>query len=224
MNGTSMATPVAAGAAVLMLQANPKLTPNMVKMLQMYTAQQLRNFNAFEQGAGEINVEGAVRVAKLVRGDLVAATTLGAPLLTTSIAPTPQTTIAGQTFTWSQGIILNRNYVKGTNLVTKYQKIYGLGVLLGDGVLISNGVLIGDGVLISDGVLLGDSIMTSNGVLLGDGTLLCSSGVLLGDGVLLSDGVLISDSIMQAQSATLGGDATASMAIEVDLGLDYLGY
>jgi hypothetical protein len=29
---------------------------------------------------------------------------------------------------------------------------------------------------------------------------------------------------MQAQSATFGGDATASMPIEVDLGLDYLGY
>src|SRR6185436_16328227 len=35
LSGTSMAAPVTAGAAALMLQANPKLTPNMTKMILM---------------------------------------------------------------------------------------------------------------------------------------------------------------------------------------------
>ncbi|MBA3805236.1 MAG: S8 family peptidase, partial [Acidobacteria bacterium] len=83
MNGTSMAAPVAAGAAALLLQANPSLTPNLVKMILMYTAQTLANCNMFEQGAGALNIEGAVRLARLVRKDLSAATPLGAPLLTT---------------------------------------------------------------------------------------------------------------------------------------------
>ncbi|MBA3767915.1 MAG: S8 family serine peptidase, partial [Acidobacteria bacterium] len=87
MNGTSMAAPVAAGAAALLLQANPSLTPNLVKMILMYTAQTLANCNMFEQGAGELNIEGAVRLARLVRRDLSAATPLGAPLLTTLVAP-----------------------------------------------------------------------------------------------------------------------------------------
>ena len=35
-----------------MFQANPKLTSNMVKVLLMYTAQQIPHSNHFEQGAG----------------------------------------------------------------------------------------------------------------------------------------------------------------------------
>ncbi|HEX8144207.1 MAG TPA: S8 family serine peptidase, partial [Pyrinomonadaceae bacterium] len=48
MSGSSMATPVAAGAAALLLQANPTLTPNLVKMILMYTAQPLAGYNQFE--------------------------------------------------------------------------------------------------------------------------------------------------------------------------------
>src|SRR5437763_2881952 len=47
LNGTSMATPVVAGAAALLLQANPNLTPNLVKAILMFTADQLANFDTF---------------------------------------------------------------------------------------------------------------------------------------------------------------------------------
>ena len=92
-----------------------------------------------------MNIEGGVKLAKLVRKDLVTSltgsllspvTSLGAPLLT-SAPPTPQTTIAGHTFTWAQGIIMNYAYAKGTDLITKYQKIY-------DGCDHRDGVIIGD--------------------------------------------------------------------------------
>jgi subtilisin family serine protease len=58
LSGSSMAAPVAAGAAALLLQANPSLTPNLVKTILEYTAQPLPGFNYLEQGAGEINIEG----------------------------------------------------------------------------------------------------------------------------------------------------------------------
>src|SRR5205814_7296933 len=112
LSGTSMATPVVAGAAALMLQVNPKLTPNMCKLILMYTAQPLAGFNTLEQGAGEVNIEGAVRLAKLVRTDLTNQTASGAPMLTAS-APDPHTTIAGQTFAWAQGILLKQRYATG---------------------------------------------------------------------------------------------------------------
>ncbi len=236
LNGTSMATPVVAGAAALLLQANPKLTPNIVKMLLMYTAQPLANFNTLEQGAGELNVEGAVRLAKLVRTDLSATTAVGATLLTTATAPTPQTTLAGQTFKWSQGVVLDHTFATGANLITKYQKIYGTGVLLSDGVVISNGAMLCDQKLMSSGVLLADhlslsdgqtistgSYFMSTGAMLGDGVLLSdgamlSDGVMIGDGVMVSDGVMMGDSILVAQSSTLGGDNTALMLVKPDSG------
>ena len=62
LSGTSMSAPVVSGTVALMLQANPNLTPPLVKAILMYSAQPLRNADMFEQGAGELNVDGAVRL------------------------------------------------------------------------------------------------------------------------------------------------------------------
>ncbi|MFN2456393.1 MAG: S8 family serine peptidase, partial [Pyrinomonadaceae bacterium] len=119
-----MATPVVAGAAALMLQANPTLTPNMIKSIMTYTAQTLSGANKYEQGAGELNIEGAVRLARLVRTDLSVLPNLGMPLLTTTELPTHQSTIAGFTFPWAGKINLGKGLASGTDLITRYQGIY----------------------------------------------------------------------------------------------------
>ena len=222
LNGTSMATPVVAGAVALMLQANPSLTPNLVKAILMYTAQPLAGFNMLEQGAGQLNVEGAVRLARLVRADLSALTPLGAPLLNTLSPPAAQTTIAGQTFAWSQGIIVRYGYASGLELITRYQKIYGQGVLVTDGVFVTDGVLVTDRKMVSSGVLVTDHVVTSGGGLLGTGTVFLGAGVLVTDhayvhdGVLVTDGQVSADSAAQALSAALGGDQTGSMPVVED--------
>src|SRR6266498_5559925 len=136
LSGTSMATPIVSGAVALMLQVNPKLTPNMIKMILMYSAQPLAGFNMFEQGAGELNIEGAVRTASLIRQDLPSSPAAGTTLLSTT--PSPKSTIAGQTFSWSQGVLLNYSFTTGTNLIKHYQKIYDLGVVMGDGIIVGN--------------------------------------------------------------------------------------
>ncbi|AZR72923.1 hypothetical protein BBF96_05670 [Anoxybacter fermentans] len=58
-SGTSMATPHVAGAAALMLQANPNLTPDDIKTALMNTANDL-GYKWEVQGAGEINVWAAI--------------------------------------------------------------------------------------------------------------------------------------------------------------------
>src|SRR5262252_798140 len=64
LSGTSMAAPVVSGSVVLMLQANPKLTPNLVKAILQYTAQQYPGYSPLRQGAGFLNTLGAVRLAQ----------------------------------------------------------------------------------------------------------------------------------------------------------------
>ena len=65
LTGTSMASPVVAGAVALMMQANPKLTPNLVKAILQYTAQDY-HYDALTQGAGFLNAKGAVDLAKFL--------------------------------------------------------------------------------------------------------------------------------------------------------------
>ena len=63
LSGTSMAAPVVAGTVALMYEANPNLTPNQVKAILEYTAQEYPNYNALTEGAGFLNSLGAVRLA-----------------------------------------------------------------------------------------------------------------------------------------------------------------
>jgi serine protease AprX len=63
LSGTSMAAPVVSGTVALMLQANPTLTPNLVKAILQYTSQN-RNYDALTQGAGFLNAEGAVQLSR----------------------------------------------------------------------------------------------------------------------------------------------------------------
>jgi serine protease AprX len=67
LSGTSMSAPVVAGSVALMLQANPKLTPNLVKGILEYTAQVYSGYDALTQGAGFLNTKGAVDLARYFR-------------------------------------------------------------------------------------------------------------------------------------------------------------
>ena len=67
MTGTSMAAPVVAGTVALMFEANPDLTPNLVKGILQYTSEYRPRVNLTAQGAGFLNARGAVLLASALR-------------------------------------------------------------------------------------------------------------------------------------------------------------
>src|SRR5215467_6180175 len=206
MSGTSVATPVVSGAAALLLQANPSLTPNLVKAILMYSAQPLKGYNTLEQGAGELNIDGAVRLANTIKNP-VSGLTNGQPLLVGAL-PAQQSTIAGQTFHWGQGVITNFTFLYDSDLMNNWQGMYGQGVLLSDGTYVSAGVILKKASLVTPGVSVSTGVVLSDGLLMPSGTLL-SSGVSLSDGALLSDntafcdGVIISDDRLLADGVII---------------------
>jgi serine protease AprX len=64
LSGTSMAAPVVSGTIALVLQANPALTPNQVKAVLEFTAENRDGYDAFTEGAGFLNARGAVELAQ----------------------------------------------------------------------------------------------------------------------------------------------------------------
>ncbi len=60
LSGTSTSAPIVAGAVALMLQQDPSLTPDDVKLRLMRSADPVRGAGEFEQGAGLLDVDGAL--------------------------------------------------------------------------------------------------------------------------------------------------------------------
>jgi hypothetical protein len=100
LSGTSMATPVVAGTVALMLEANPRLTPNAVKAILQYTAESRSDENVLAQGAGFLNARGAVRLARFF-----AAPQTGIGYM--------RDTIEGERISWARHIVWGNYLIKG---------------------------------------------------------------------------------------------------------------
>jgi len=68
LSGTSMASPVVTGTIALMLQANPALTPNQIKAVLQFTAENRVGYDGLTEGAGFLNARGAVELAQSLAG------------------------------------------------------------------------------------------------------------------------------------------------------------
>lgn len=141
LSGTSMATPLVAGAAALMLQKNPSLTPDQVKARLMKTAwkgfaqytssvDNLGNtysnqYDIFTYGAGHLDVAAALNNTDLASGIALSptavynATTRTVSLInTTSVVWGSTSVVWGATsVVWGNSVVWGANTITGTSVV-----------------------------------------------------------------------------------------------------------
>ncbi len=163
LSGTSMATPMVAGTAALLLEANPQLPPNSVKAVLMLTAQPLleessaascytdpnwrNNANcvahpAIEQGSGMLNMRGATDLAENI---LITSTVLPGDnwLANTSMQPITYYSTTGEQVIWGQGLAWTGGIYSGIDMWQIYQEVYQSGVIWGTGLAWTGGITIG---------------------------------------------------------------------------------
>ena len=132
LSGTSIAAPVVSGTVALMLQANPGLTPPIVKAMLQYTAQPLPGDNLLEQGAGLVNALGAMDLARIVVPDLSERIAQGnklkpgdSILAAGQKVPLPSSSFGGAAIPWSRFVFLGGTHVlSGSELFARYQPVY----------------------------------------------------------------------------------------------------
>jgi hypothetical protein len=114
--------------------------------------------NLFEQGAGLLNIDGAVRVAARLSSK-AGTLQVGQKLVTGQGLPSPQSTIAGETITWSQELIWGFGALKGAAVLTTQQAAYSQSLIWGIGNLDAwgAGVTYYDGLYSSSYVVFGQN-------------------------------------------------------------------
>jgi len=217
LSGTSMAAPLVSATVALMLEANPTLTPALVKAILMYSAQPIKGFNTLEQGAGQLNVDGAVRLAHLVRANS-ARLANGAPMLNDPLPGRQMSVIAGEDCYWGQGVITNYCFLYGSSLMTYWQGMYSRSVVLADATGIVNGairqlpgftaqgVLNSSGIVFADGGILADDVLTASGIVFADGTAY-PEGIVFADGRMIADSSSLSVRPASSTTSLLGDKA-----------------
>jgi len=146
LSGTSMASPVVAGAAALLLQADPTLTPDTVKARLMISADKWADptgkADPCTYGAGYLNIPAALA------STAVATQSALSPALTEDAS--------GNVTLDSSKILSASHVIWGTNGLTDLHVIWGTSALSGSNVLSSSHVIWGTNVW-ADHVIWGTS-------------------------------------------------------------------
>ena len=162
LSGTSMATPIVAGAAALMLQKDPTLTPDTIKARMMKTAWKgypgsstaydaqnrsyFSQYDVFTIGAGYLDVDASMKSTDVVNGG-------SASPIASFNATTGQATVSnslsitwGNSITWGSSIVWGNSIVWGGNAVLSDSIIWGNSIVWGQGSINGNSIIWGQSI------------------------------------------------------------------------------
>jgi serine protease AprX len=142
LSGTSMATPVVAGAVALMVQQNPSLTPDQVKARLMKTAWKSlgqyssstdsfgniysNEYDIFTYGAGYLDVDAALNNTNLSSGMALSPTAVLNSNGSVTIANTSSSAFSGTSVVWgATSTVWGTSVVWGVNAVSATSVVWG---------------------------------------------------------------------------------------------------
>ncbi|HWY70963.1 MAG TPA: S8 family peptidase [Terriglobales bacterium] len=149
LSGTSMATPVVAGGAALMIQSNPNITPDMVKARMMRSAWKgypvrgnswgrdvrgntyLSQYDVFTIGAGYLDIQAALGDNSPVNGGAASPTVVFNPLTKTATLVNGMSVVWGQSMVWGQSGVFANSVVWGQLEVDASSMVWGNSVVWG---------------------------------------------------------------------------------------------
>src|SRR5204862_3328069 len=161
LSGTSMATPVVSGAAVLLFQQNPNLTPDQVKARLMKTAS--KNFpsnstvtdpttgitytdyyDIFTVGAGYLDIAAALSNNDLAGASAVSPTAVFDPTTQSVSLLTGSSVVWGTDAVWDTSVVWGTNvFVNGTSVLWGSRVCWGSSTSDGFSVVWGTGVVWG---------------------------------------------------------------------------------
>jgi serine protease AprX len=159
LSGTSMATPVVAGAAALMLQKDPTLTPDTIKARMMKTAWKgypqsswgydiwgygyFSQYDIFTIGAGYLDVYAALQNGDVASGSTASPAAVYNPASGQATLSSSNAISYGNTITWGSSIVWGNSIVWGSNSILSDTIIWGNSIVWGQSGISGNTIIWG---------------------------------------------------------------------------------
>jgi serine protease AprX len=163
LSGTSMATPIVAGAVALMVQKDSTLTPDTIKARMMKTAWKgyptaswgydswgygyLSQYDVFTIGAGYLDIYAALKNTDVVNGGAPSPVAYRNTATGKYGFSSSQSITWGNSITWGSSIIWGNSIVWGGNCILSDSIIWGDSIVWGDTSLSANSIIWGQSII-----------------------------------------------------------------------------